>query len=186
MVYGAPQQFVTYAAQPTQQVVYMNAPEGQPVLDEQGQVIQAEGMVMEQQPVTYLQGAEAQQVVYVDEQGNPIEAPAEGQVFVEPGQMMYAAPPPVAAPARINVSPEIFAKLAAGGVLTPEEMAQLSGQAAPEQPVHAEAAVAGAAPGVGAAAAVTSAKASKKKSSSSKGSKKALKASKKKKSKGCC
>merc|ERR1719188_752323 len=184
MVYGAPQQFVTYAAQPTQQVVYMNAPEGQPVLDEQGQVIQAEGMVMEQQPVTYLQGAEAQQVVYVDEQGNPIEAPAEGQVFVEPGQMMYAAPPPVAAPARINVSPEIFAKLAAGGVLTPEEMAQLSGQAAPEQPVHAEAEAA-------AAAAVTSAKASKKKSSSSKGSKKALKASKKKalkkkKEKGCC
>merc|ERR1719277_199051 len=180
MVYGTPQQFVTYAAQPTQQVVYMNAPEGQQVLDEQGQVIQAEGMVMEQQPVTYLQGAEAQQVVYVDEQGNPIEAPAEGQVFVEPGQMMYAAPPPVAAPARINVSPEIFAKLAAGGVLTPEEMAQLSGQAAPEQPVHAEAeaaaTAAGAAPGVDAAAAVTSAKASKK----------ALKASKKKKSKGCC
>merc|ERR1719277_701779 len=178
MVYGAPQQFVTYAAQPMQQVVYMNAPEGQPVTDDQGQVIQTEGMVMEQQPVTYLQGAEAQQVVYVDEQGQPIEAPAEGQVFVEPGQMMYAAPPPVAAPARINVSPEIFAKLAAGGVLTPEEMAQLSGQAAPEQPVHAEAEAAATAAGVGAAAAVTSAKASKKKSSS-KGSKKALKASKK-------
>merc|ERR1719270_3224714 len=42
------------------------------------------------------------------------------------------APLVAAAPARVNVSPELFAKLAAGGQLTPEEMAQLSGQPAPE------------------------------------------------------
>merc|ERR1712176_459575 len=119
-------------------------------------------------------GAEAQQVVYVDEQGQPIEAPAEGQVFVEPGQMMYAAPPPVAAPARINVSPEIFAKLAAGGVLTPEEMAQLSGQAAPASlEMAAEAAPSADAASAATNTEVTSAKASAN-NSSGKSSKKAL------------
>merc|ERR1740121_2031000 len=141
-----PQQYVTYAAPPMQQVMYVN---------EQGQ--------------------------QCDEAGNPVEAP-EGAVFQQ--QVMYAAPPPVAAPARINVSPEIFAKLAAGGTLTPEEMAQLSGEAAPVEPaMPVPGSPAPAAPAAPAPAANTSAKASKKKE---KGSKKALKASKKKKEKGCC
>merc|ERR1719291_1595837 len=35
----------------------------------------------------------------------------------------------VSQPARFTVSQEIFAKLASGGALTPEEMAQLTGQA---------------------------------------------------------
>merc|ERR1719277_2944078 len=156
-----PQQYVTYAAPPMQQVVYV---------DEQGNPVEApvgaEGQVMEGQ-VMYA-APEAQPVMYVDEQGNPVEAP-EGAVLQQP--VMYAAPPPVAAPQRVNVSPEIFAKLAAGGTLTPEEMAQLSGQAAPEVVAPVEPAAAAPAP----AAANTAAKASKKKKDSSKGSKKALK-----------
>lgn len=39
------------------------------------------------------------------------------------------SPPPAAAsPTRVTVPPELFAKLAAGGTLTPEEMAQVMGQ----------------------------------------------------------
>merc|ERR1719189_3309757 len=53
---------------------------------------------------------------------------AEAQQATLVGAAMVAA-----SPARINVSPEIFAKLAAGGQLTLEEMAQLSGQPAPGQ-----------------------------------------------------
>merc|ERR1711915_948794 len=68
-----------------------------------------------------------------------VDAPVVADGAMVPGQevtgfqqVVYAAPPPmVATPARINVSPEIFAKLAAGGSLTPDEMAQLSGQPAP-------------------------------------------------------
>merc|ERR1719343_1508776 len=98
---------------------------------------------------------------------------------MEGQQLVYGAPMVAAAPARINVSPEIFAKLAAGGSLTPDEMAQLSGQAAPAH-VMPGSPHAAAAPG--------SAKASGKKDKKDKksGSKKALKASKKKKDKGCC
>jgi len=180
VTYGAmPEQYV-YAAPPMQQVVYVNEA-GQQV-DEAGNLVQVEGQVMEGQ-VMYA-APEAQQILYVDEHGQPVEVP-EGAVFEQP--VLYAAPPPVAAPARINVSPEIFAKLAAGGTLTPEEMAQLSGEAAPPQvesaavPGSPAAAAPAAAPAP--AAANASAKASKKKE---KGSKKALKASKKKKEKGCC
>merc|ERR1719262_1535657 len=84
------------------------------------------------------------------------------------GQVVYGAPM-VAAPARVNVSHEIFAKLAAGGQLTPEEMEQLTGQPAPApvMPGSPQAAAAvgvqpGLAPG-SAAAAPGSAKASGKK-----------------------
>merc|ERR1740120_154964 len=119
------------------------------------------------------------QVLMEGQQGVYVDAPVEGAQMVEGTDgmlmaaepvyqqpVMYAAPPPIAAPARINVSPEIFAKLAAGGTLTPEEMAQLSGEPVPA-PVEAAAAavapVAGAAsPAAAASTAVTSAKASKK------------------------
>jgi len=113
-------------------------------------------------------------------------------------------------PGRVTVSRDIFAKLAAGGALTAEEMAQLTGQQAAGASVGASIATAPAVPNavsamsVGAAtvggaavAAVTSgmaaatnvavngsAKVSKKKDSK-KSSKKVLKASKKKE-KGCC
>merc|ERR1711972_690146 len=102
----------------------------------------------------------------------------------------YGAPMVAAGPARVNISPEIFAKLAAGGQLTPDEMAQLSGQPAVGQaeqpaspmkqpsPVHNSGAA-----GVAGAAGTASGKKEKKDKS---GSKKSLKASKKKKSKGCC
>merc|ERR1719189_2383917 len=53
---------------------------------------------------------------------------AEAQQATLVGAAMVAA-----SPARVNVSPELFAKLAAGGQLTPDEMAQLSGQPAPGQ-----------------------------------------------------
>merc|ERR1719433_1577098 len=69
---------------------------------------------------------EGQQMVY--DAGQITYAAPEA---VDGQQLVYAAPMVVAAPARHNVSHEIFAKLAAGGSLTPEEMAQLSGQPAP-------------------------------------------------------
>merc|ERR1712039_233489 len=62
------------------------------------------------------------------EGGEMAHAGAEAQQVA-----FYGAPMVAAAPARVTVSPEIFAKLAAGGQLTPEEMAQLSGQPAPGQ-----------------------------------------------------
>mmetsp|Transcript_111480 Transcript_111480/g.238150 ORF Transcript_111480/g.238150 Transcript_111480/m.238150 type:complete len:100 (+) Transcript_111480:81-380(+) len=67
--------------------------------------------------------------------------------------MMYVQAP---APTRINISPEKFAVLAAGGNLSQEEIAELLGEQ-------------------GTTAAVTT-----------KGSKKKVKVSKKKKSRGCC
>jgi len=191
VTYGAASQQFVYAAPPMQQVVYLNAPEGQAVqVDEAGQVVQADGTVMEAQPLTYFAAPEGQQVLSVDEQGNPLQVAegaegavmmsADGQVLQQ--QVLYAPPPP--APARINVSPEIFAKLAAGGTLTPEEIAEISGPTpAMEAGVEVPTAVPGADSPAGAPAAgvaSSSAKASKKKSS-----KKALKASKKKKT-GCC
>merc|ERR1719330_1847237 len=52
----------------------------------------------------------------------------------------FAASPVAASPGRINVPPEVFQKLAAGGSLTPQEMAQLSGQTvqatSPEKQQH--------------------------------------------------
>merc|ERR550525_2066773 len=99
----------------------------------------------------------------------------EGQQFV------CEAPLIVVAPARVNVSREIFAKLMAGGPLTPEEMAQLSGQPAPA-PVVPEASQAAEAAGEPSLA-PGSAKASGKEGKDEKdeaGSKTALNASKKK------
>merc|ERR1719189_1578674 len=56
------------------------------------------------------------------------------QASAEMQQATFVCAPAVAAaPARVTVSPEVFAKLAAGGQLTPDEMAQLSGQPAPGQ-----------------------------------------------------
>merc|ERR1719330_1789803 len=104
--------------------------------------------------VTYLTApapAEAGQVVYLDQNGQQVADPGQmvyvdqnGQQVLMEGQalegqqvhgaqigmegQLYGAP---MMPARINVSHEIFAKLAAGGTLTPEEMAELSGQPAP-------------------------------------------------------
>merc|ERR1712061_276983 len=116
---------------PGQQVVYTSAP----TVAEDGQVVYSAAPAV----------AEGGQVVYA-------APPVEG---VEGAQMIYAAPPPVVqyeAPGRINVSHELFAKLAAGGALTPEEIAQLEGTmpaveaavAAVEEPPAPEAAAAGA------------------------------------------
>merc|ERR1719512_589705 len=126
-------------AQPVGQVMY---------IQEDGQQVSADG-----QPIQYIQGegqqvfVEGQQVQYI--QGDGQQTLVEGQEIagvptelagqftyaapegVEGQQLIYGAPMVVAAPARVNVSHEIFAKLAAGGTLTPEEMAELSGQPAP-------------------------------------------------------
>merc|ERR1719343_599696 len=102
---------------------------------------------------------------------------------MEGQQLVYGAPMVAAAPARINVSPEIFAKLAAGGSLTPDEMAQLSGQPAPAPVLPGSPHRPAAAPG---SAKASGKKDKKDKKSEKSGSKKALKASKKKKDKGCC
>merc|ERR1719356_937459 len=188
----APEQQVQYVMQAPmpQGVVYAQAP--QPVAYASTQPMQ----------YTYMAPPAGQQVVLQDGQ----------QVYVEgmdAQQVGFVGAPMVAAgPARMNISPELFAKLAAGGQMTPEEMAELSGQPAPgqveagqpalvqqptpggsvavqqqpaspmKQPTPGSAGAAGAAPG--------SAKASGKKEKKDKsGSKKSLKASKKKKSKGC-
>merc|ERR1719512_672228 len=76
------------------------------------------------------------------EGGEVLQAAAETQQVA-----FYGAPMVAAAPARVSVSPEIFAKLAAGGQLTPEEMAQLSGQPAPGQPAPGQPAPVQPAPG---------------------------------------
>merc|ERR1719336_2285746 len=97
------------------QQVFVEGMEGQQVVMQEGQQV-----VMQEGQQVLLQ--EGQQLVYATSEG------AEAQ------QVMYAGAPMVAAaPARVNVSPELFAKLAAGGQMTAEEMAQLSGQPAPGQ-----------------------------------------------------
>merc|ERR1719493_640888 len=126
-------------AQPAGQVMYIQG-DGQQVLAE-GQQIQyihggGQEVFAEGQQMQYIQGGGQQVLVEGQEiAGAPTElagqftyASPEG---VEGQQLVYGAPMVVAAPARVNVSHEIFAKLAAGGTLTPEEMAQLSGQPAP-------------------------------------------------------
>merc|ERR1712039_469569 len=128
-VMQAPQQGLVYAAAP-QPVTYVGAsgsfPMAQPgqvmYVQEDGQQVLAEG-----QQIQYIQG-DGQQVLMEGQEiaGAPYEL--AGQVtYAAPegmdGQLVYGAPMVAAAPARINVSPEIFAKLAAGGSLTPEEMA---------------------------------------------------------------
>jgi len=236
VVYAQSPQPVAYASAQPVQYTYMAPPAGQVVLQD-GQQVYAEGMegqqVVLQEGQQVLQGGqvvlqEGQQVLQdgqvvlqegqqVLQGGQLVYAAPEGQqVFLQEGQqvvqqdMQFVGAPMVAAgPARVNISPELFAKLAAGGQMTPEEMAQLSGQPAPgqveagqpalvqqptpggsvavqqqpaspmKQPTPGSAGAAGAAPG--------SAKASGKKEKKDKsGSKKSLKASKKKKNKGCC
>merc|ERR1719350_1079389 len=81
------------------------APESQQVMLQEGQVVQQGMQFADAAPEAG--GAEAQQATLV-------------------GAAMVAA-----SPARVNVSPELFAKLAAGGQLTPDEIAQLSGQPTP-------------------------------------------------------
>jgi len=143
-------------------------------------------------------------------EGSPVPTYASpcapvGYMEAAAGQQTYAAP----MAARVNVSHEIFAKLAAGVQLTPEEMRALSGQPAadehptatvppPEQPVELKETAAvpvGIESGTAevmevaaadAAAANTSAEAKKTDPKKKSDAKKALKASKKKKEKGCC
>merc|ERR1719203_2580524 len=135
----APQQGVVYAAAP-QPISYVGASGAYSMAQPAGQVMYIQG---DGQQVL----AEGQQVQYVQADGQPVfvegqEAELAGQfTYAAPDgmegqhmvgqQMVYGAPMVQAAPARMNVSHEIFAKLAAGGQLTPDEMAQLSGQPAP-------------------------------------------------------
>merc|ERR1740121_3570923 len=142
--------------------------------------------------------APGQQVVYtnaptVAEDGQVVYASAPA--VAEGAQVTYAAPPPVmqsAAPGRVNVSHELFAKLAAGGALSPEEMVQLQGTAPAAETAVADIheapvpeAVAAAVTDAAVPGADTSASPKKSSKKKEKGSKKALKASKKKE-KGCC
>mmetsp|Transcript_32334 Transcript_32334/g.48784 ORF Transcript_32334/g.48784 Transcript_32334/m.48784 type:complete len:175 (+) Transcript_32334:72-596(+) len=125
------------------------------------------------------------QGVPVTSMAYPAYAAPQAQTYVTSGSM---AAPAGGTPV-YTCPPEIFAKLASGGTLTPEEMAQLTGQApAPavtsytmEQVVEAPAAVAPVAPAIDSPTAP--AKGSKKKSSKKKDS---LKSSKKKAKRGCC
>merc|ERR1719480_251249 len=206
-VMQAPQQGVAYAAAP-QPVTYVGASGSFPMAQPVGQIqyIQSDGLQVfaEGQQIQYIQG-DGQQVLMEGQEiaGAPTELAGQF-TYAAPqgmeGQFVHGAPMVVAAPARVNVSHEIFAKLAAGGTLTPEEMAQLSGQPAPAPAVPGSpqaASVPGGVVGVSAgspgrsggqaAVAPGSAKASGKKDKKDKtGSKTALKASKKKKEKGCC
>merc|ERR1719356_1513805 len=103
----------TYMAPPAGQQVYVEGMEGQQVVLQEGQQVLQGGQVVLQ---------EGQQVVH------------EGMQFADAQQVVFVGAPMVAAgPARMNISPELFARLAAGGQMTPDEMAQLSGQPAPGQ-----------------------------------------------------
>jgi len=216
-----PQQGVVLAAAP-QPVAYMGASGAFPMTQPAGQVmyVQEDGQQVfpEGQQIYYIQGGEQQ--VLPDGQGL-VGGPAESAqvTYAAPEgmdgqQFMYSSPMVVAAPARVNVSHDLFAKLAAGGSLTPEEMAQISGQPSPApvlpgspqkpaaavqpgSPQNVAVPIGAADPPVGAAGQAAPApgsakpsgkkeKKDKKDKSDKSASKKALKASKKKKEKGCC
>jgi len=159
--------------------------------------------------VPVMEGGQITSLVPTVVEGSPVPtyvAPAEPVSFTEAGagQYLYAAP----MAARVNVSHEIFAKLAAGVQLTPEELRSLSGHPAPDEHLTAatvtQEQLVGSKESVAAIAsasctavgteveaadlgvAVTSAEAKKKDPKTKSDSKKALKASKKKKEKGCC
>lgn len=189
---------ITYAAPPVAveeatpaytpgQVVYMSQP----------------GVEMYQTvaPVATAGGA---QVMYMTQPGTEMtQMTYAAPTMATASQFVYAAPSVAAAPAaRVTVPSELFAKLAAGGTLTAEEMATISGQPASQaaapiepdvplqptiepQPVTELAITTTDAPAVN-----IDAKADAKETTSStkkkeKTSKKAMKASKKSK-KGCC
>mmetsp|Transcript_151985 Transcript_151985/g.485710 ORF Transcript_151985/g.485710 Transcript_151985/m.485710 type:complete len:192 (-) Transcript_151985:197-772(-) len=170
-------------------------------------------------PATYVTSYAAPQVTYAAPQaaytlGSQMAmdwgahgVPISSMAFPAGGSV--SAAPMVAASAVYSCPPVIFAKLAAGGALTPVEMAQLTGQApsepaVPEVPAVVEAFAealtsakwppsvlrqVASAPAAVAEAVVTSAKASKDKSASEKKSSKkkiSRKASSKKSTKGCC
>jgi len=199
-VMQAPQQGVVYAAAP-QPVAFVGASGAFPMAQPAGQVMYIQGdgqqVLAEGQQIQYIQG-DGQQVMEGQEMaGAPSELAGQFTYAAPEGmegqQLVYGSPMVVAAPARVNVSHEVFAKLAAGGSLTPEEMAQLSGQPAPAPIVpgspHGAAVTVGAAggpAGVVPGSAKASGKKDKKDKKDKSGSKKALKASKKKKEKGCC
>merc|ERR1719356_45348 len=109
VVYAQAPQPVAYASTQPMQYTYMAPPAGQQVVLQDGQQV-------------YVEGMEGQQVFL-----------QEGQQVVQQDMQFVGAPMVAAGPARVNISPELFAKLAAGGQMTPEEMAQLSGQPAPGQ-----------------------------------------------------
>jgi len=209
----------TYMA-PAAGQVYVNAgaEDGQQLVLQDVQQVCADGM--EAQQVTLQDGqqvvgqfaeadtSEAQQAIVqegqqvVQQDAQLAFAAPEGVEVVQAGadveQPTFVGTPVVSAPARVNVSPEIFAKLVAGGQLTPEEMAQLSGQPAPvqEQPASTaeqptpEAAGApqqevSAQPGAAPGSTEAADKSEKKDETEESGSKQPLKAAKRK-NKSCC
>lgn len=94
-------------------------------------------------------------VQYVYPGSAPGVATYTGSVVHAPGTPMagtsmgFGSSPAVAAmsPGRINVSAEVFAKLAAGGSLTHEEMMQMSGQGGLASPEKQRVGASGASPG---------------------------------------
>jgi len=190
------------------QVMYLS-----PAGAEAAQVVGAEEgqeLTIDAPGVAVTEGGQIASLVPTILEGSPVPTYASpcapvGYVEAVAGQQTYAAP----MAARVNVSHEIFAKLAAGVQLTPEEMRSLSGQPTadehptasvppPGQPVELKETAAVPAgiesstaavmevAAADAAAANTSAKAKKTDSKKKSDAKKALKASKKKKEKGCC
>merc|ERR1719330_100128 len=122
------------------QYTYMVPQAGQAYLNAPSGAEPAQQAVFQDFQQAYMEGTEAQQVVLQEGQQVMLQ---DGQVVQQGMQLAYAAPEAggaeaqqatvvgaamvAASPARVNVSPELFAKLAAGGQLTPDEMAQLSG-----------------------------------------------------------
>jgi hypothetical protein len=196
------------------EVVYATAPiegddiavDGTQALSESGQVMYVAPQVVEQQQVHYvIQGAEQQQQVqyllpqqpqYAVPHSVPME-PVADQVVTAISTPAVSSPTAVSSPSRVAVPPEVFAKLLGGGSLSPQEMANLTGQRPPETVtatavVDASAVVAGVATSAGEAidnAAVLDAKGAIVDevgvATSPKKDKKSLKTSNKK-SKGCC
>merc|ERR1740120_232273 len=143
MVYAQAPQAVAYSPTQPMQYTYMAPAAGQVYADgmEAQQVTLQDGQQVLGQfadAASEAQQATAQEGQLLVQQDMQLACAApEGaevlQVGAEVEQPTFVGTPMVSPPARVNVSPEIFAKLVAGGQLTPEEMAQLSGQPAPGQ-----------------------------------------------------
>merc|ERR1719157_409084 len=112
---------MTYAAAPT--MTYMQLQQPKQYVNQQGQPCTADGMPLQvEQQYVNQQGQPCtadgqllqvqQPMQYVNEHGQPCTA--DGQLLPAGASMQATA---------MNISPEIFAKLAQGGALTPEEMA---------------------------------------------------------------
>lgn len=126
-VLAQPSAYIQAQPETAQQVTYVQT---QPELAQQVTYMQAPHVVSHlgagteiPQPMAYAQAPQTYEVAAVSGEGGAIVS----------APLLHASPEYTAqVPAVFNVSPEIFAKLAAGGTLTQEEMRQVTGGSSPD------------------------------------------------------